>query len=92
MFDILGQDHDLTLETTTRAHGRGDVLLREAETRSKNGYIAVPLNCGQELYDVVTVTDQRAPLSAEKRRVVGVSHHYLPSRATYVLKLNLGAV
>ena len=92
MFDIVAQDYDLTLDTTTRAHARGDVLLRTAETRANNGYILVPLNCGQELYDVVTITDQRALLSSEKRRVLGIDHHYLPSKSTYVLSLKLGAV
>jgi hypothetical protein len=92
MFDIIGQDDDLTLDTTTRAHARGDVLLRAAEVGYQNGFLSVPMNCGQEVYDVVTITDQRAPLSAEKRRVIGINHHYLPARATYVVKLTLGAV
>ena len=42
------------------------------------GTIEVPVNCGQELYDLIEVTDSRAGLVAAKRRIVGI--HLLYSR------------
>jgi len=63
VLDKLAQAHDINLDTTTKAHQRGDAMLREAAIRAISGYIIVPLNCGQELYDVVEITDSRAGLS-----------------------------
>jgi len=74
VFDILEQDYDLALTTTARTGARATAIERRQTVRSYNGYSVVPLNCGQEIYDVVKLTDQRAPLSAEKRRLLGIDH------------------
>jgi hypothetical protein len=92
VYDAVSHDADLTLDTTTRAHRRGDVLLRDSEMRTGEGFLLVPLNCGQELYDVVTITDPRAPLSAATRRVLSLEHFYNPRKGLYTLKLGLGSV
>jgi len=56
------------------------------------GEIVVPVNCAQELYDVVTVTDPVAGLAAARRRVMGVALRYSRSRdAVYEMRLALGA-
>ncbi len=41
-----------------------------------SGEITVPVNCGQELYDVVEVTDAGAGLSTARRRVLGIAMRY----------------
>src|SRR5436189_47748 len=41
-----------------------------------SGEITVPVNCGQELYDVVEVTDVGAGLSTARRRVLGIAMRY----------------
>jgi hypothetical protein len=92
VLDILGQAQDLNLDTAASAHARGQVMLRDAEIHAGAGQITVPLNCGQELYDVVEITDQRAGLSAAKRRVLALQHTYAPSKGKYVLRIALGAV
>ena len=92
VLDILGQAQDLNLDTEARAHARGQAMLRDAEIHAGAGQITVPLNCGQELYDVVEITDQRAGLSAAKRRGLALQHTYAPSKGTYVLRIALGAV
>lgn len=92
IYDQLDQDHDMALTTTTKAHARGDALLRAAEIQALSGYILVPLNCGQELYDVVTITDQRAGVSLAKRRVVSLDHVFIPAKGTYALRIGLGDV
>ncbi len=66
--------------------------MREAEIESANGIIRIPVNCGQQLYDVIDITDSRAGLSAEKKRVLGLILVYQPSRAQYEYQLVLGAV
>jgi len=54
----------------------------------------VPPNCGQELYDVVAITDAPAGLSVAKRRVVGLGLRYVRGRPApaYEQRLTLGAV
>jgi hypothetical protein len=65
---------------------------REVEIESLSGVILIPTNCGQEPYDVIEITDSRAGLSSEKRRVLGLALTFYPQRARYFHRLNLGAV
>jgi hypothetical protein len=92
IYDSIAHDHDLTLDTTTRAHARGDVILRESEVGDAESFILVPLNCGQEIYDVVTITDQRAPISSDKWRVLGLDHTYQAQKGIYTLKIAIGGL
>ncbi|HLB36928.1 MAG TPA: hypothetical protein VJL31_10190 [Gemmatimonadales bacterium] len=60
--------------------GRGDEVL-------------VPVNCGQELWDVVDVTDPALGYSASERRVVGLRVSYeRGARGRYDMRLWLGGV
>ncbi len=61
------------------------------------GEVVAPVNCGQELYDVVSITDSLAGLSDVDYRVIGVELRYLRrSRARrsplYEQRLLLGNV
>jgi hypothetical protein len=50
------------------------------------------VNCGQQLYDVVAVTDPRAGLDAVNKRVLGIVLGYYPRRGEYRQRLQLGAI
>ncbi len=87
------QHHDLNLDTVSKAQGRAAEIVRRLESEAVSGEITVPVNCGQEMYDVVEVTDARAGLASARRRVVGMALDYRrdgPPR--YVLRLSLGGV
>jgi hypothetical protein len=92
--DRLRQVHDLNLTSTAAAQDRADALLRHEEMGVTDGEVLVPVNCGQELYDVVEVTDTRAGLSAARRRVQAMGLRYVRDRPTpaYEMRLRLGAV
>jgi hypothetical protein len=94
VYDRLVQVHDLNLTSTAEAQDRAEALLREAVMSLLAGEIVVPVNCGQEIYDVVSVTDARAGLSAASRRVTGMSVQYSRAARTpvYQMRLRLGAV
>jgi hypothetical protein len=92
VYDRLAQVHDINLDTGTEAHARGEAILRHAAIESLDGYISVPLNCGQELYDVIEITDALAGLSAAKRRVLSLNHLYDTQRGIYTLRIGLGRV
>lgn len=66
--------------------------MRHAEIESVDGEISVPVNCGQQLYDVIAVTDSKAGLVGEKKRVLGLSLLYDPAHGEYMQRLALGAV
>lgn len=53
----------------------------------------MPVNCGHELYDVITITDNPAGLNAAKRRIVGIGLRYSvqQSSAVYEERILLGA-
>jgi hypothetical protein len=55
------------------AQQRGEAYLRQAEMETTSGGIRIPVNCGQQLYDAIDITDSRAGLSAEKKRVLGLT-------------------
>ena len=57
----------------------------------KRGVILIPPNCGQELFDVVQITDSQGNQSAVKFRVVGIRFEYNPKQARYQHRLILGA-
>ena len=93
VYDRLGQVHDLNLDTLAKAKERGDAELREEQMAARGGEIVVPVNCGQDLYDVIEITDERAGLTSVKRRVMGMTLRYSTVKeARYEQRLSLGGV
>ncbi len=92
VYDRLSQQEDRNIDTIEKAQERGEAYLRQAEIESARGAIKIPVNCGQQLYDVIDITDSRAGLSGEKRRVLGLSLIYNPRRGEYEERLSLGEV
>jgi hypothetical protein len=82
-----GYDPELTTET--RNQERAAALLRRSELQSEGGRITVPVNCGQELYDVVTVTDQRCGIDAGLYRIIALEVDYSPRNGRYSHRLTL---
>ncbi|HEU5320421.1 MAG TPA: hypothetical protein VFX28_06445, partial [Methylomirabilota bacterium] len=92
VYDRLEQVLDVNVTTAAQADDRGDAVLRKAALEASDGEIAVPVNCGQELYDVIEVTDALAGLSAAKRRVLGLELRYSVASGAYEQRLRLGGV
>jgi hypothetical protein len=92
LYDRLGRLEDRNIDSVAGAEGRGESYLRGVEMAAVNGAILIPVNCGQQLYDVVDITDSRAGLSAIKRRVSGLTLVYSPRRGEYRQRLLLGGV
>ena len=92
LYDRLRQLEDKNIDTVAKAQARGEAYLREAEIESASGMLRMPVNCGQQLYDVIDITDSRGGFSAEKKRVLGLTLIYNPSKAQYQHHLSLGAV
>lgn len=92
--DWLRQVHDLNVNSVALAEDRAAATLRQEEMVAARGEIVSPVNCGQELYDVVAVTDPAAGLSAASHRVVGLGIRYVRrgGSAAYEQRLLLGAV
>ena len=87
------QEHDLNLDTMEKADDRCRELLRRLDRETVSGDVSVQPNCGQELYDVVEITDARAGLTAARRRVTGVRLDFRRSgEPRYVQRLTLGGV
>jgi hypothetical protein len=92
VYDRLKHLEDNNIGTVAGARARGKACLRETEIASADGSIWVPVNCGQQLYDVVDITDSRAGLDTRKKRLVGLVMSYNPGRGEYQQHLLLGAV
>jgi len=92
LYDRLSHVEDRNIDTVDKAQARGEAYLRQAEIESVRSAIHIPVNCGQQLCDVIDITDNRAGLAAEKMRVVGLTLVYNPRRGEYEQQLSLGAV
>lgn len=94
IYDRLRQVHDLNLDTLAKAQARVARELRHLDISALGGEIDVPANCGQELYDVIDITDAGAGLSQAKRRVLGLSLIYSVDKPSprYHHRLRLGGV
>ena len=90
--DRLRRVRDRNLDSVAEAEARGDACLREVEIESASGTIHIPVNCGQQLYDVIDITDIRAGLDGEKKRVLGLILIFNAGRAQYEQWLTVGAV
>lgn len=92
IFDRYKQLYQTNLDSLAKAQAIATAYFREAEIESVEGFIRVPVNCGQQLYDVIDITDSRAGLTAEKKRVRSLAFRYHPSKAIYDLRIELGVV
>jgi hypothetical protein len=92
---LLGERLDFTQElaipTTAQAGDVASAILAKMRLTGKGGVILIPPNCGQELFDVVQVSDSMANQAAVTFRVVGIRFEYNPKQARYYHKLILGA-
>jgi hypothetical protein len=92
VYDDLRQAHDRNMTTVALAESRADAMLRQSALGAMSGMITLPVNCGQELYDVVEVTDAGAGLSAARRRVLALAMRYSTGkRPVYEQDVALGA-
>lgn len=89
-YDRVSQAVDRSLTTQTQVQDRADAMLRQALAGTMTGEITSPVNCGLELWDVISVTDPLAGLSAAKKRVAAIDLRYSTGeRAAHEQKLTL---
>ena len=89
-YDRLASVQDRNLDTLDKVRARGDAYLRKAIIAATDGAITVPVNCGQQVYDVIEVTDTRAGLNATKKRIIGLTMLFEPRNGRYEHHLALG--
>ena len=83
---------DRNISTVSQSQARGGAILRKASIGAINGIVRVPVNCGQQMYDVIDITDAGAGLTAAKRRVAGMEISYRPGRGEYIQEILLGGL
>ena len=88
---------DLNLTSTDLAGDRASTELRAAAIRDRRDDVTVfGISCGQELYDVVALTDPQAGLVDASRRVLGLTWRFATgdraSRPRYDMALRLGSL
>jgi len=81
--------HDWNLTAAADAEDRAEAYIREATIAQSAGEMAVPPNCGQELYDVIDITDSRAGLAAARRRVRGIALRHDRAKGLHRMVLEL---
>jgi len=66
-------------------------ILRKAALEANPATITIPPNVGQELLDVVEVTDARCGISAQNYRVQAIQTDYDCDQGQFDQRLTLGA-
>jgi hypothetical protein len=89
--DELEQVYDPNLQTATRAQERADAILRKAAQEATPATITTPTNAGQELLDVVELTDARCGIDQVNHRVLAIQTDYDRRKGQYDQALTLGA-
>ena len=91
IYDVYHQNNlqELAIPTTAHAGDVASAILAKMRLTGKRGVILIPPNCGQELFDVVQLSDSMANQSAVKFRVVGLRFEYNPKQARYEHRLIL---
>jgi len=89
--DNLRMQYDANLEEADQAARRATALLRSQQTQATQATIVVPTNVGQELYDVITVTDPRCGIDQDKYRVLAIQTDYDRRKSQYEQRLTVGA-
>jgi hypothetical protein len=88
----IGQATDVNLTSAPMTGDRAASELRTSEVRERRDELHVfGVNCGQELYDAVSVTDAQATLVSAKRRVLGLHWRYATATGRYDMTLYLGS-
>ncbi len=89
--DIYESASDAIHPNTSFAGQQASALLRHAALAAIRGTVVVPTNVGQELLDVVTITDRRVALDPTPYRIMAIFTCYDRHNATYEQKLALAA-
>jgi len=91
LYDLLAVTYDPRLATHAEALARAQSLLRSLSMEGRTTEILVPANVGQELLDVVLVTDARAGRSADPHRVKTLATEYDRRAGRFDQVITLGA-
>jgi len=81
--------HELAIPIDSQAAGMAGAILSKMRLSKARGIILIPPNCGQELFDVVEVTDHLCAQWVRKYRVVGMRFEYNYGHAYYYQRLIL---
>ncbi len=91
LYDLLAVTYDPRLATHAEALARAESLLRSLSLEGRWSEILVPANVGQELLDVVLVTDTRAGQVSEPHRVRNILTEYHRRAGRFDQAITLGA-
>jgi hypothetical protein len=89
--DILEQIYDPNLDSAVVAQERADAILRQVSLRAQRGNLVVPANVGQELLDVVELTDARCGIDQNDFRVQAIRTDYDRRKGLFEQRLSLAA-
>ncbi len=91
LYNRIHQVHDAGLTAAADTLALAQAELRDQAIPATQDRITVRPHAGQELLDVIDVTDTRANLAAAKRRVLALQLDYDTRKGAYTHTLTLGA-
>jgi hypothetical protein len=83
---------DINIGSVEAGEDRGEAALRRSSMEAAGGYIEIHPNCGQQVYDVIDITDKKAGMANERRRIFGLQTIFNPAGGKYTQILGLGNV
>jgi hypothetical protein len=83
---------ELAIPTAGQAESMAGAILSKMRLTGKRGVILIPPNCGQELFDVVQISDSGANQQAVSFRVIGIRFEFSPRKAYCYHQFILGCI
>lgn len=83
---------DTAISTSSQAVDVASAILAKIRLNGKRGFIVIPPNCGQELFDVIEVTDNKCAQWAQEYRVTGIYFEFNCKQARYENRIILNSI
>jgi len=80
-----------TIQSNAEALARATAWIAQRVAEANQGRIVAPMNCAQELYDMIEAVDTRANVTVTGR-VGRIDHIYDPENGIYNIELRLGGL
>jgi hypothetical protein len=84
--------HEIAIPTESQAAGMASAILAKMRLTKAKGVILIPPNCGQELWDLIEISDRVAAQNIHKYRINGIQLIYDHKSGEYYQRLRLAGV
>ncbi len=83
---------ELAIPTDSQAASMASAVLSKMRLSTATGIILIPPNCGQELWDLIEISDRISAQNTQKYRIIGIHLIYNPISEEFYQRLRLAGL